>query len=201
MIFFIILLALITSYQHSLLCYGNKNEPKKKSEQAQSGKKSAKKSSTNTIVSTKKNPKACAKPKPQAQPVTISKEESKPTISKPGELLTVPAPKKREITIINHITRDMTAKRYLGFDYYPDSFSICINKEQLKDNEERKIAIQDNKLLIEYNYNFRNGYRKGTRIVEFEVPEAHQQCTLTFSWEQNSHVLIDNANFISLKDV
>ncbi len=108
---------------------------------------------------------------------------------------------QREITVTNAITKEMTGKYFCFKTYYPDSFSIVIDKKELSYEKERKVTIENNRLPIEYIYNFANGYRKGIRQVDFEIPETVTQCTLKFSWEQDSYILIDNARFMSVKDI
>ncbi|MEX0849022.1 MAG: hypothetical protein WD055_02240 [Candidatus Dependentiae bacterium] len=106
----------------------------------------------------------------------------------------------RVVTVKNSITKEMISYSKCFASYTPD-FSLTINDQTIQPGEEKKINITNDQLTTSYSYNFLNGFKKGKRTVEFEMPSDKEKFEITFSWEDDWHVLIKNSKPIKKKKI
>lgn len=109
----------------------------------------------------------------------------------------VPTCLERVITITNGVTRDMLAYRKRLIPYTP-KFSLNVNNRLVKAGDTQEICITNNQLHVRYTYNFLHGYKTGTKTVTFELPEDMTTCNITFDWDQESRVMIKDAQLIAI---
>jgi|GEM_PF-2899484 len=107
----------------------------------------------------------------------------------------------RTITIKNNITADMLKYAHWTGTYSPTSFTVNIDNSRLEAGQERAINIKNNRLVVDYQYVFMNGYKKGHRVVTFDVDKDAAMVNLTFSWKTKWHILSEQASPIQVEEV
>ena len=98
----------------------------------------------------------------------------------------------RTIKVTNNITKKMLVYTK-GFMQYTPDFTLSINNMPIEPGKQQQIIIENNCLIVGYTYNFANGYKKGSKKIEFMVPVTKDELEVTFSWQDDSRVLISGA--------
>lgn len=106
----------------------------------------------------------------------------------------------RNIKVKNSITDGMKSYKYLFMKIKPTAFSLSVNNVPIEQHEDKAVPILDNKLNVEYKFEFQNG-RKGTRQVEFIVPEKLNKLNILFNWKTKWRVQIKGAEPQSIKEI
>ena len=107
----------------------------------------------------------------------------------------------RTVKIKNNVVEKKLKYKYLFLTYIPTKFSITINDQELKQDEEMDVTIKDNKLSVRYDYEFMDGKRTGAKVVHFEVDPEAQELDLSFSWKDKWRVIIDGAEATSFERI
>lgn len=100
--------------------------------------------------------------------------------------------KHRTITVRNKVTKKMITYTK-GFMQYTPDFVISINDVPINEGTQETITINNDCLTASYSYNFMNGYKKGTKVIEFTVPSSKQELDVTFSWQDDWRLIISGA--------
>lgn len=103
------------------------------------------------------------------------------------------APTKRVVSITNNIKPEMLIKKHWSGDKVPEPFAIVVSGKPLEPGKTTTAALEGDKLKLQFNYSFMMGYRKGTNEVTFEVPEQQDKLAMTFDWENDYRIILDNA--------
>ncbi len=98
----------------------------------------------------------------------------------------------RTIKVNNKITQKMIAYSK-GFMQYTPDFTLTINNVPIKQGNQQQIVIENNCITVGYTYNFVNGYKKGSKEIEFMVPVTEDELDITFSWQDDWRVVISGA--------
>ena len=125
------------------------------------------------------------------QATTISIETTK-TI--PEQLDTAEEVQPQLITIINAIEPAMLAYKHWTGTYSPEIFTVSINDTQVAVGETYTLdSSSDVPLVVQFDYSFMNGIRKGSKKIFYQINKECTQANLTFSWLDTWKVIIDNA--------
>jgi|GEM_PF-2280504 len=100
----------------------------------------------------------------------------------------------RTVTVQNNITKSMLTYSHWTGRYKPTTFAISINGKPLEQEQSHTIPMRNNRITIFYRYSFMNGYRTGARNITFVVDPDVNSLSLTFSWKNKWHVLLDHAS-------
>jgi|GEM_PF-3606813 len=116
----------------------------------------------------------------------------------------------RTVTVKPQITEKQLEVHYCG-THLPDTFSLAIqeNENQQKelfsyDHKKKKacnsdpvqVALQGNRITVDYSYSFAWGAYKATKRVHFELPSGAQTLQVSFSFTEDQRVLIPQAQFV-----
>lgn len=107
------------------------------------------------------------------------------------------------LTIINDIDlKDLAVKHWTG-TYTPTKLAITINgipftiigdtTEPVAHGAHKEVPNLENRLAINYVYEFLNGVRKGADTVNYAVQRTTQPLKIRFSWDTPWHVELDGA--------
>ncbi len=107
----------------------------------------------------------------------------------------------RTIKVKNNITTDMLKYKHWTGTYSPTFFKVSIDNNELEMGQEHAIPIENNRLVVSYQYSFMNGYKKGHRAVTFDVDKDVSMVNLTFSWKTKWHILSKEALPIEVEEV
>lgn len=103
-------------------------------------------------------------------------------------------PRSTHISITNNITKEMLTYKHWSGSYAPSIFAITIGGDRLLNNETVQVqATTQNTITIRYDYSFANGYKTGSREIEFIISPEKTQYALTFSWGSPTHLILENA--------
>jgi hypothetical protein len=94
----------------------------------------------------------------------------------------------RTIEIKNCITKDMITYHHWTGKHTPE-FNVKVNGKEVKEAVSASIPVANDKVNIEYSFNFANGYYKDTKKLEVAVPEGNQ-FALEFSWKTTPNIKI-----------
>ncbi|OQA34090.1 MAG: hypothetical protein BWY54_00892 [Candidatus Dependentiae bacterium ADurb.Bin331] len=129
------------------------------------------------------------KQEPLVTPPTTSIEKNKQVEQK---LDTTVLPQKknetRTIEIKHCISQDMITYHHWTGKHTPE-FTISLNDKEIKPDQAAQIPVVDNKLMVNYTFNFAKGYYKDSKKVEISVPEG-KKFQLQFSWKQTPNIII-----------
>lgn len=98
---------------------------------------------------------------------------------------------QRSIKVKNNIT-DKMLKHPKAFGYMP-AFSVSVNNTEIAQGQERDIPLEDDKLIVEYRYNYLKGYRTGSKKIQFSVPVEKNEVNLGFDWSNDQRILTSEA--------
>ncbi len=110
------------------------------------------------------------------------------------------SPQKQTVTVKNNIKPDMLAYKHWTGKYKPDIFTVSINGQTIEQDKEYKVEANNKTLEVRYDYSFANGFRKGAKIVTFQI-EKDSSLNLTFSWNDEYHVIMDHTTPLETKNV
>lgn len=131
--------------------------------------------------------------KPSQKTPTLVELAKKVPTKKPGI--------KRTVTVTNNITPEMLVKKHWTGSYTPEPFAILVDGKKLEAGKTAQVTVEDDTLNVQYNYSFMNGYRKGTSEITFKVAEKQEKIGMTFSWEDDDRVIIENAKAIAKREI
>jgi hypothetical protein len=123
-------------------------------------------------------------PDSAAQKSTTSGKEKAPTDTAKKTEIT----QSRTITLKNALTKEMITYSHWSGDHTPE-FKITANGKEIKPETAEKIEIKNNKADVSYHYNFANGYYKGSKKVELEIPQG-SAFAFDFSWKKQPNLSI-----------
>jgi len=102
---------------------------------------------------------------------------------------------KQRIIITNGITKEMLTYKHWSGSYEPTTFVITISGNPISYNETAQVEIENQEsILIRYDYSFVNGYKKGSREIEFTISPEKNDYILSFSWKEPAHLILENAS-------
>lgn len=110
-------------------------------------------------------------------------------------------PAKRVVSITNNINPEMLVYKHWSGDKVPEPFAIVVDGKPLEPGKTTSVALEDDKLNVQFNYSFMMGYRKGTREVTFKVPEKQDTLNMTFSWDNDHRIILDKAQAIEKREI
>jgi len=125
-----------------------------------------------------------------AQSVSTTIVSSNKSVQKPLEKSALAPSQKKMITINNKITKQATGYHYI-FMHYP-TLDIRVNNKLIGQGETAQVEVKNNKLLVRYDYKF-GSHRQGAKIIEFKLNPGSQSHDLTFSWDDEWRVQVENA--------
>lgn len=186
-----------------------KKQPVKK----QSSRTSTKKSSpvidkpvTQTPVQ-KKCPRTQRKKKTIEPKKELKKQETVPAstapLEKPKQIEQKIEPKivepqkkstQRAVEIKNAITQDMITYHHWTGKHTPE-FTISLNGKESKSDQTIEIPVTDDKLTVNYTFNFAKGYYKDSKKVEIVLPEG-KKFVMQFSWKQTPNIIFNKDDAI-----
>jgi cytoskeletal protein RodZ len=112
-------------------------------------------------------------------------------------------PANRTITLHNGIEKKMLGYKKFG-THYPTAFKITVGNTVVQEGDNVNAAVKNNILMVRYDFEFMNGYRRGAREVTIELQPNADVITLAFNWKQHDHLVIaeaDNVTSMIEKDV
>jgi hypothetical protein len=110
-------------------------------------------------------------------------------VSKPTKIL----PANRTITVINGIEKKMLGYKKFG-THYPTAFKITVGNSVIQQGNKVAAAVKNNTLIVRYDFEFMNGYRRGAREVTVELKPNADAITLAFNWKQKYHLVVAEAD-------
>lgn len=108
---------------------------------------------------------------------------------------------KRVVSVTNNIKPEMLVKKHWTGNYKPNPFAIIIDGKTIEPGKTATVSIANNTLPIQFRYSFMNGYRKGENEVTFAVQEKQDNLALTFCWENEYRIILDNAKPLQKKPI
>lgn len=97
------------------------------------------------------------------------------------------------IIITNAIDPAMLAYKHWTGTYSPEIFTISINNTLVAAGETYALTSADTELVVQFDYSFMNGIRKGSKKISYQMNKEVTEAKLTFSWLDTWKVIIDNA--------
>ncbi len=120
------------------------------------------------------------------QPDTISRERSTSQI--------------KAVKVTNNIEQSMLTYKHWTGKYEPSTFVVSIDGQTIEQNKEYNILVTDSTLKVRYDYSFINGMRKGAKIIKFQLEKNAVDLLITFSWNDEWRVIIDQATPVEIKE-
>ena len=111
------------------------------------------------------------------------------------------SPQTQTVTVKNNIKPDMLAYKHWTGTYEPSIFTVSINGQTIEQDKEYKVLASDNTLEVRYDYSFANGFKKEAKIVKFQIETNSNDLNLTFSWNDEWHVIMDHTTPLEAKKV
>jgi hypothetical protein len=105
------------------------------------------------------------------------------------------------VIITNTIEPDMLKYKHWTGTYSPDVFNITINGTAIDKGQSYTLDSAENSLIVQFDYSFMNGMRKGTKKVTYQMNTDCTDAKLTFSWLDTYKIIIDNATPIKEETV
>ena len=105
-------------------------------------------------------------------------KDTNPTLSCNNEQTIQPT--QNIVTITNAIEPKSLEYNYWG-THTPDSFSILINENELKQGESCEIEKTNKELTVTYSYSFASGMYTGSKAITYEINKNAHEEKLTFS--------------------
>jgi len=142
----------------------------------------------NTLTTTAKSP--ITKPKATQQSNLTPASQLK----KPSPLIQNISNNERIITLHNKITDEMLTYYKAGANH-PKEFTVSVNNQKIERGKKHEVKVANNILRIQYDYKFHRSFvtRKGAKLVEFELPNDHKEFDITFSWDNEWHIILAHA--------
>jgi hypothetical protein len=105
------------------------------------------------------------------------------------------------IIITNAIEPSMIAYKHWTGTYNPDIFTIKVNGVEVAQGAQHMLDIAHDPIEIRYDYSFVNGKRTGAKIVSYQLNENITQANITFSWNDDWRVLVDNGKPVKQEEI
>lgn len=118
---------------------------------------------------------------------------TKPTAKKSCELTPIDANAPvRKVTIKNCLTKaEITYKHWSG--RHTPVFKMFVNGKELNMDQQTTLDIQNNRIIVQYDFDFAKGYYRDSRKVELSVPQGNS-FDLHFSWKSQPNFTISKCN-------
>ena len=100
------------------------------------------------------------------------------------------------IVITNAIEPSMLAYKHWTGTYSPELFTITINGSIIEAGQTYTLADPETPLVVQCDYSFMNGIRKGTKKISYHMNKDCTNVQLTFSWLDDRKVIIENATAV-----
>jgi hypothetical protein len=110
----------------------------------------------------------------------------------PAEVSTPPS-----ITINNNIKPDMLTYKHWTGKYNPDSFKVFVNHTEVSQGNSLQLSSETKTVNLKFDYSFVNGKRTGSKTVSYKLNEDITQANITFSWDNDNKIIIDNGTAIA----
>lgn len=101
------------------------------------------------------------------------------------------------ITINNNIKPDMLTYKHWTGKYNPDSFKVFVNSTEVTQGNSLQIPSGTKTVDLTFDYSFVNGKRTGSKTVSYKLNEDATQANITFSWDNDNKIIIDNGTAIA----
>jgi len=101
--------------------------------------------------------------------------------------------KSAPITITNAIEPTMLEYKHWTGTYSPDIFTLTVNDIPVEPGSTYTHGSCDTPLTVQFDYSFRNGHRKGSKKISYQLNKETTEAKITFSWLDPWKVIIDNA--------
>lgn len=98
-----------------------------------------------------------------------------------------------KIEVKNNITPEMLVYNHWSGSYKPTVFEITIVGNRVAQNAIIETEVVNDIITIRYDYSFMNGYKTGSREIQFLLQPGKKQYGLTFSWHAPMHLVLENA--------
>lgn len=110
---------------------------------------------------------------------------------------TEPAALPSSITITNNIQPSMLTYKHWTGKYNPDSFKVFVNDAEIAQGSSIKIPSETKTVNLKFDYSFVNGKRTGNKTVAYKLNENSTQAHITFSWDDENKIILDNGTAIA----
>jgi hypothetical protein len=107
------------------------------------------------------------------------------------------ADKPSSITINNNIKPDMLTYKHWTGKYNPDSFKVFVNNTEVAQGNSLQLPSETKTVDLTFDYSFVNGKRTGSKTVSYELNENSTQGNITFSWDDDNKIIIDNGTAVA----
>jgi hypothetical protein len=161
------------------------------------------------VTITEKDPKAplgssikspsTAKEEPSALATVDQSATKAPAhVAKPTKALSA----NRTITVHNGIERKMLGYKKFG-THYPTNFKLFVGKNVIEQGSQSATTISNNTLVVNYHFDFMNGYRTGAKEVIFTLKPDVENLTLAFNWKGEHRLYAEDDKIVSIveKDI
>ncbi len=101
------------------------------------------------------------------------------------------------ITISNNIKPDMLTYKHWTGKYNPDSFKVSVNNSEVAQGATLQIPSETKTVNVTFDYSFVNGKRTGSKTVAYKLNDDATQANITFSWDNDNKIIIDNGTAIA----
>lgn len=103
------------------------------------------------------------------------------------------------INVANNIQPEMLNYQHWTGTYEPTTFILQINGEKIEPGAIVELDITDALLEVRYDYSFIHGVRTGAKIIKFQIENKADALNITFSWDNEQHVIIDKATPLAIE--
>ncbi|HEX4068891.1 MAG TPA: hypothetical protein VHX42_02235 [Candidatus Babeliales bacterium] len=121
---------------------------------------------------------------------TIETVQSEPTS-------TEPVAQPSSITINNNIKSDMLTYKHWTGKYNPDSFKVFVNDTEVAQGSSLELPSETKTVNLKFDYSFVKGTRTGSKTVSYKLNEDVTQADITFSWDNENKIMIDNGTAVA----
>jgi hypothetical protein len=109
--------------------------------------------------------------------------------------------KPSSIVITNAIEPSMLAYKHWTGTYNPDKFTIAVNGVEVAQGAQHTLPASKDPVEIRFDYSFVNGKRTGAHTIAYELNENITQANITFSWNDEWKVIVDNGKPVKHTEV
>jgi hypothetical protein len=130
----------------------------------------------------------------------ISPENTTPTEQSESLAVELPSPSEKQntcITINNNIQPSMLTYKHWTGKYNPDSFKVFVNDTEIAQGATLQIPSETKTVDLKFDYSFVNGKRTGNKTVSYKLNENISQANITFSWDDDNKIIIDNGTIVA----
>ncbi len=119
-------------------------------------------------------------------------EAATSTTTQPSQVVVIEQP----ITITNAIEPKMLKYKHWTGKYSPDKFAISVNGTEIEQGKTCSIPGNSSTVEIGYTYSFMNGMKSGGRRISYQLNENITQLNITFDWNNDWRVIVDNGKAV-----